>query len=256
MGLDVNAIRQKLKDLQNTNNKRQNLWKPEPGEQIIRIVPYQHDRSNPFLELYFHYEVAKKNYLSPISFGEADPIAEFAEKLKNNGSKEDWTLGRKIEPKMRVYVPIIVRGKEQEGVKFWGFGKRVYEELLKLIADPDYGDITDPQNGRDIVVEFTQAESGGYPKTSIRVKPNVTPVTTDKDVLVKIAKEQQEITEIFKVPTYDELKEVLEKWLNPDESDEEDSSEEAGSTNTNTAVATGVTATKNVDDAFDELFND
>ena len=40
-----------------------------------------------------------------------------------------------MEPKMRTYVPVLVRGKESEGVKFWGFGKLVYQELL----GDDYG---------------------------------------------------------------------------------------------------------------------
>ncbi|MAP03164.1 MAG: hypothetical protein CMF85_05080 [Candidatus Marinimicrobia bacterium] len=55
-------------------------------------------------------------------------------------------MGRSLMPKMRTFVPVIVRGEEAEGVKFWGFGKEVYQELLGVIADPDYGDITDPEN--------------------------------------------------------------------------------------------------------------
>ncbi len=45
--------------------------------------------------------------LSPITFGNADPIVEFAEKLKKTGDKDEWLMGRKIEPKMRTYVPVI-----------------------------------------------------------------------------------------------------------------------------------------------------
>ena len=55
---------------------------------------------------------------------------------------------------MRTFKPVIVRGEESEGVKFWGFGKTAYQELLSIIIDPDYGDITDPKNGRDITLEF------------------------------------------------------------------------------------------------------
>ena len=33
---------------------------------------------------------------------------------------------------MRTYVYVLVRGEESEGIKFWGFGKTVYQELLKL----------------------------------------------------------------------------------------------------------------------------
>ena len=63
--------------------------------------------------------------------------------------KETWLKGRKMQPKLRTYVPIIVRGKEEEGVKFWGFGVQVYEQLMAALNEPDYGDITDLVNGYD-----------------------------------------------------------------------------------------------------------
>ena len=86
---------------------------------------------------------------------------------------------------MRTFAPVVVRGKESEGVKFWGFGKTVYQELLGVIADPDYGDITDATNGRDIGIERqTPAEAGNqYGKTTVRVKPNQTPITEDAEML-------------------------------------------------------------------------
>ena len=216
MAIDLNAIKAKLNQLQTTGTRRNNLWRPEPGKQIVRIVPYQHDRSNPFRELYFHYDLGKKNYLSPITNGKADPVVEFCEKLKASGNSDEWKLGKKMEPKMRTYVPILVRGAESEGVKFWGFGKQVYTELLGIISDPDYGDISDPMGGRDILVEFTPAEAGAFPKTTIRVKPNVTPMTEDKNVAEQAANNQSNLDDIFKEPSYDDLKGALEEWLNPD----------------------------------------
>ena len=175
-----------LSQLQQSNQRTTNLWKPSPGKTQIRIVPYKFNKDNPFIELYFHYDLGGKNYLSPISFGRPDPIEEFSTKLKNTGNKEDYQLGKKLEAKLRTFVPVIVRGEENEGVKFWGFGKTVYQELLGFISDPDYGDISDPTNGRDVVVEFHTAEETGksFPSTTIRVKPNVTPVSDNKEVIV------------------------------------------------------------------------
>ena len=108
-------------------------------------------------------------------------------------------LGRKLDAKMRTFLPVVVRGEEAQGVKFWGFGKTVYQELLGFIADPDYGDIADPMTGRDIVVEFKTAEETGanFPSTSIRVKPNQTPITEDKEQLKGMIENQQEITQIY-----------------------------------------------------------
>jgi len=249
--MDLNAIKNRLNQLQTTNNRTSNLWKPQPGNQIVRIVPYKFNKDNPFIELYFHYGLANKNYLSPISFGRPDPIEEFAQKLKGTGSKDDYRLGRKVEAKMRTYAPVIVRGEESQGVKFWGFGKTVYQELLSIIADPDYGDITDPVSGRDIAVEFKTAEETGasFPSTSIRVKPNQTPITEDASLLESLTENQKNITEIYQEQSYEELTTALNEYLNGGSSEEESEEEKKVDTpSTNYS-------SKETSDAFDDLFN-
>ena len=251
--MDLNAIKNRLSQLQTTNNRTSNLWKPSPGSQVVRIVPYKFNADNPFIELYFHYDLGGKNYLSPISFGRPDPIEEFAQKLKSTGSKDDYRLGRKIEAKMRTFAPVMVRGEETQGVKFWGFGKTVYQELLSIIADPDYVDITDSVNGRDVAVEFKTAEETGksFPSTSIRVKPNQTPITEDASVLESINESQKNITEIYTERSYDELTQALDSYLNGDSSNEEETKQEEVK---ETAPASSYDK-KETSDAFDDLFN-
>ncbi len=252
--MDLNAIKQRLNQLQTTNTRTSNLWKPQPGNQIVRIVPYKFNRDNPFIELYFHYGLGDKNYLSPISFGRPDPMEEFAQKLKSTGSKDDYRLGKKIEAKMRTFAPVVVRGEEKEGVRFWGFGKTVYQELLSIIADPDYGDITDPVNGRDVAVEFKTAEETGksFPSTSIRVKPNQTPITEDAAVLESIKESQKNITEIYQERSYDELTQALNDYLNGDSEEKEETVKE---TVKETVSETKSYDSKETSDAFDDLFN-
>ena len=250
--MDLNAIKKRLNQLQTTNNRTSSLWKPQPGKTQIRIVPYALNKDNPFIELFFHYNLNNRSYLSPISFGRPDPIEEFAQKLKASGSKEDYQLSRKLEAKMRTFAPVIVRGEEKQGVKFWGFGKTVYQELLSIIADPDYGDITDPVNGRDVVVEFLSAEETGasFPKTNIRVKPNQTPISDEPDVL-ELVKDQQDIRDIYQELSYDELTEVLNEWLNPSEETEE-AEAPSETVSTKELEKSKVSSTS---DAFDDLFN-
>ena len=246
--MDLDAIKSRLNQLQNTQTNA--FWKPQPGKSQIRIVPYLHDKNNPFSELFFHYSlVPNKTVLSPLSYGRPDPVQQFADKLKSTGNKDEWIQGKRIEPKMRTFVPVVVRGEESEGVKFWGFGKTVYQELLGIIADPDYGDISDATTGRDIVVERqTPAEAGNqYGKTTIRVKPNQTPLSDDSNLLTKLLDEQPDIKELYQEPTFDELKSHLSNFLNPSDSTEETTEKEPE------MVATE--GSSNVEDDFDKLFN-
>ena len=250
--MDLNAIKQRLNQLQTSNTRTSNLWKPQPGTQVVRIVPYKHNTDNPFIELYFHYDLGGKNYLSPISFGRPDPIEEFAQKLKSTGSKDDYRLGRKVEAKMRTFAPVVVRGEETQGVRFWGFGKTVYQELLSIIADPDYGDITDAVSGRDVAVVFKTAEETGksFPSTSIRVKPNQTPITEDASLLESLTEDQKNITEIYQEQSYEDLTQALNDYLNGGSTTEENKEDDKK------VLADATTYdSKKTSDAFDDLFN-
>jgi hypothetical protein len=145
------------------------------------------------------------------------------------GDKEDWKAAKAMEPKLRTFVPVIVRGEEGEGVRFWGFGKTVYQEILGYIADPDYGDITDPTAGRDLTVEYVSAEDAGtsYPTTTLRVKPNQTPISEDSAKAKAFIDEQTAITELYQELSYDELKNVLESWLDPTKATQTTSNEKS-----------------------------
>ena len=250
--MDINAIKSRLNQLQNTSSTANAFWKPQPGKSQIRITPYIENKDNPFVELFFHYSlVPKKTVLSPLSFGRPDPVQQFADKLKGSGDKDEWIQGKRIEPKMRTFAPVVVRGEESEGVKWWGFGKTVYQELLAIIADPDYGDISDVMTGRDIVVERqTAAEAGNqYGKTTIRVKPNQTALVEDMDLSKKLLTVQPNIVELYTEPSFDELKSHLSNFLNPDGATEETTTE-----NKEPEMVTSQ-ASSNVEDDFDKLFN-
>lgn len=238
-GIDMDAVKSRLEKFKKTNKNSNLTWRPNEKEQTIRIVPYKYQPDNPFVELYFHYGLNGKTYLSPISFNEPDPIMEVAQKLKNAGDKESWKMGKDLEPKLRTFAPVVVRGKEAEGVKFWGFGKTIYEQLLTNIADPECGDITDPVTGRDIVVSTVKEEGKQFASPKMRIKMTQTPVTTDPEIINKIVKEQPDIRELYELKSYEELEAALRKHLNPEE--EEEAPEETDETPAKTETATETT---------------
>jgi hypothetical protein len=279
MAIDLKSIKNRLNTLKNSTSKTAEFWKPKPGKYIIRVVPYTHNKDNPFIELFFHYNINNKTYLSPISFGRPDPIVEFSDKLKRMGG-DDWKAGKKLEPKLRTFVPVLVRGEESDGIRFWGFGKTVYQELLGYIADPDYGDITDPMTGRDIAIEITSPEENGtsYQMTSVRIKPRETPLSEDSKKLEEYLTTQTNIADLYEELSYKELSDIFSNWLNggkgsdsgddvptpsetnsdDDELDEvlESNAKKFRKTEDDASVTQTKSKTADVAAAFDDLFND
>jgi hypothetical protein len=252
------------------------FWKPAVGKQTIRIVPSAYNKSNPFSELYFHYGIDKNPIISPTNWNEKDPIVEFAKQLRTSKDKESWRLARKLDPKMRVFVPIIVRGEEADGVKLWGFGKEIYMELLSMIEDEDIGDYTDIISGRDLNLTTVGADTTGtgFNKTTVRARTKESTLTDDDTLLQTILKDQPEPLKMFSRMSFEDMKSVLQKWLAPDEEEGVISSEPATNFDDAKAAAPAAeelpwkkpanpftleTQGKKVEskaDKFDSLFND
>jgi hypothetical protein len=233
--MDINSIKAKLSALQTQQSRpsgeaRKNVfWKPAVGKQTIRIVPSAYNKSNPFSELYFHYGIDKNPIISPTNWGEKDPIVEFAKQLRTSKDKESWRLARKLDPKMRVFVPVIVRGEEADGVKLWGFGKEIYMELLSMVEDEDIGDYTDIVSGRDLNLTTVGADTTGtgFNKTTVRARTKESTLTDDDTLLQTILKDQPDPLKVFSRMSFDDMKSVLQKWLAPDEEEGVISSEPA-----------------------------
>ena len=243
--MDLSVISSKLEQLTTPKgggagqktDRSQYFWKAQLGKQQIRVVPSVLNKDNPFQEVYFHYGIGNRTMISPINFGEKDPIVEFAKELRKTSEPENWRLAKKLEPKMRVFAPVIVRGEEEKGARYWEFGKQIYQELLSLANDEDIGDFTDTSNGFDMTVEVVQGNP--YPQTSVRVKPKQTPLSDDNDAVEKWTTEQPELFKYFKKYSYDEMKAALAGFLNPEESQESTPLDTANSSNSSDDIRTG-----------------
>lgn len=256
--MDLAKLKNRLASLQNPKGQKkelsQDLWRPAVGKHNIRIVPSAYNRDNPFKELFIHYGINNKMMLSPTVYGEKDPIVEFAQQLRKTS---DWQSAKKLEPRLRVFVPVIVRGEEDKGVRLWEFGKQTYMELLKFFEDEDIGDFTDPVEGRDIVVETHDKATTGlmYNTSTVRISVKISQLSRDAEQVKLWLEKQPDPMTLFKHWTYDEMKSALEAHLNPEEElkqavdhveeTPEDTAPKQYSLNTNK---------KAVDDNFDDLF--
>ena len=232
--MDLNMIKSKLGSLQSNSNKPKGekidyttlYWKPkQEGKYQIRIVPSKFNKEWPFTEVSLHYGFDKFAIYSLSNWGEADPIVEFAKKLRETNESENWKLAKKIDPKMRVFAQVIVRGEEDKGVRFWEFGKNIYQSLLSLADDPDYGDYTDINEGIDFTLEAKYGDVGGRQVllSSITPKRKSSPLSTDADLVKSWLENQNEILELqgkYK-KSYDTIKKLLAKFINPEAEVEE-----------------------------------
>lgn len=276
--MDLNLAKQKLAAAQNKGNQTREkidytkiFFKPKPGKYQVRILPNKYDKAWPIREVQFHYGFAKGPILALSNWGEADPIADFAKQLRKSADKEDWQLAKKIEPKSRFFAAVVVRGEEHLGARLWEFGKLTNDQLVGIAADDDYGDFTDITDGRDFTIEATEDVVAGRKgiKCNIRVKPKTTPISEDAALVEKLLNEQPDILGINRKYTYDALKDILTKWLNPEDeaateapiASKDEEEEDDFITEINKPVAPAYTLetpaakTSNAD-KFDNLFND
>ena len=228
--MDLKSIKNKLGALQSQGKSKEkidyskSLWKPkQEGKYQIRIVPSKLDKTNPFKEVFIHYGMSKYPMYALTNWGEKDPIVEFAKQLQKTNDKENWKLSKKLEPKMRIFAPVIVRGEEDKGVRLSEFGKEIYMQLLGIADDEDYGDYTDINEGRDFTVEAVMGDIGGRQglKSSIRIKPKTSPLSASKNDIELWLEEQPDILELQRKIEFDKMKELLQNWLNPEDATEE-----------------------------------
>ena len=227
--MDLSLLKKRLDTLQSKSAPSQKtdystiFWRPTVGKAQVRIVPSAYDSKSPFTELKFYYGITNKVMVSPLNFGDKDPIAEFAAKLRQGEyDRENFSLAKKLDPKTRIFIPVVVRGEEDKGVRLWQFGKMIYEDLLSMAMDDEIGDYTDIVNGRDFTLETVGPESTGtnYNKTSVRPRMKTTPLSSDKAQVETWIKEQPNPKDVFKRFTFDEMKSALAKWLSPEEDKE------------------------------------
>lgn len=259
--MDISVIKSRLSALQNPRGGQkkdlsQTIWRPSVGKHSVRIVPSVFNKQNPFKEVYMHYGINNRSMMALTNFGEKDPIVEFAQQLRKTSDKENWSLAKKLEPKMRVFAPVIVRGEEDKGVRLWEFGKQVYMDLLSIAEDEDVGDYTDPITGRDITVETAGKETTGlmYNTSTVRVRTKSTSLSEDSNKVKQWLENQPDPLTQFKRYSYDEMKESLLKHLNPEE-DLKESADEVVAKQPESNQYTLSTTKPSVDSAIDDLFD-
>ena len=220
MALNLDLMKQKMASLSGKGDgKKNNFWRPQDGENNIRIVPTAD--GDPFKEKFFHYGVGDQSFLCPKrNFGDKWPVCDFANQLWNEGTEESKQLAKGMFAKQRFFSPVLVRGEEAEGVKVWGYGKLAYQKLLGIVLDPDYGDITDPEDGNDLKLMYGKQPGASYPTTDIRPRPRKSVLCDDAvggdERCAELLEKVPNIDSVFERKTTEEVRGILDAHLSGD----------------------------------------
>ena len=139
--------------------------KETQGQRRLRILPTT-DGSSPFKEVWYH-EIQvdgkfQKFYDPGKNDNERSPLNEVYEELRSTGKDSDKELAKQYLSRKFYIVKVIDRDNESDGVKFWRFKHNYKNEGILDKIIPIWrakGDITDPDNGRDIILELTKAKT-------------------------------------------------------------------------------------------------
>lgn len=232
MAIDFELLNQVLSNSKNkyrNNTNKQSFstsfWKPQPGVQVVRIVPYKYNNTKiPFIPYSFYFFMMpeiKRPFLAPSFYNHPDPIKEAQAALFASGDPADVEIAKKMNDSKRFYTAVIVRGREHDGIKLWGCSYTVATEISDIMRG-EHGDITDLNNGYDLTVEcFPKGVRGRYPVTTVKASiKNSLAFDPNDAVMQNLFQNPPNINDIFKEPTYDELKEAVNKWLHPDAASE------------------------------------
>ena len=244
MGIDLSKMKAKREALENRGNGKSVFWRPEDGEQTIRVLPPSD--GDPFKEYWFHYNLGKNpGFLSPKkNFGESDPLDDFIRQLYKDGSEESVKMAKNLSARQRFFSAVIVRGEEDKGPRLWGFGKMAYKELLNLVLNPDYGDITDVAEGTDLVINYGKPPGAQFPQTAITPRRRPSALSESEDEVRSWLDAIPDFDETFERKTPEQVQTMLDEFL-LDASDAEETSTESTHYNSN--------SDNSVDRAFEEL---
>ena len=225
MALDKEKMRRKLQELENQENKTGsrkstgNFWSPSAGDHTIRIV--DGPDGDPFFSFHLHYNLGDQyrgGVLCPKhEFGEKCPVCEYGTELWRSGEEYARQMAKKYFASQRFFSAILIRGEEEEGIKWWGYSKTVYKDLLGLTLNPEYDDIVDLEKGTDLNITYVPGDrkANTFAKTTIVPSRRDSPLLDDPEKVQALMDSLPKLETLMKRKTPDELAAILGSHLDP-----------------------------------------
>lgn len=199
------------------------FWKPAQGRSTVRILPEVGKMGWFFKEVGTHY-FDTSVYCPAVNDGSDCPACEVNELLFQAGRKDaasDFRVRRSF------WMNVVVRGQEGDGPRIFTPGVMIFNSLAALIQDPEYGDISDFDEGFDIKID----RSGEGLSTEYQVMPSrhPSPLSQDEDEAEEWMEEARDIETFIagSIKSYDDIAKAVgaDVYLDDDYDEDEDDDE-------------------------------
>lgn len=226
--LNMDAMKSKLDAESQSGGYNAEYDKLQQGKNVRRVLWPKGESESFYSEGYLHFGLGadgKSVATCPKTWGSKEkcPICEYVEQLQKSKNKDDKKLADDIKAKRRIYINVLNRDDDDEETpKVLPIGVTILKGLLETICDADYGDITDPEEGRDITI--TRKGQGLKTEYTVLPKPKSSVVSESKTT-DELEEEMTDLDSLFIKKSYEELEAIL-NGEEHDSDDEEDEDEE------------------------------
>lgn len=216
----IEAIKNPKKNQNGGGNEGyKSKWRPKPESQSdVRLFGYPYnEREEPFLELWFHYNVGY-SFLCPAKMKNAKcPVCDFSNQLfkksKENfgtdAAKQDYFLAKDLSAKQRFVAAMVDRSDPELTPRFWEFNEKTYLELLQKLVDRDYKSYLDVLKGFDMTVTSQKIKDKKYADISFQFRPVQCRLADTDKKIKEILDGLPKIETVYEMLTEEQIKQRL-----------------------------------------------
>ena len=212
-------------DAENTPALYNEVLKTTPGNTYtVRLLPFAKDPKNTFYHYFNHGWVsfATGQYvqaLSPMTFGERDPIAEERFRILRMGTEDEKERVKAIKRVEKYLVNVYViddpTNPDNNGkVKLLRYGKQLHKIIMEAIEGEDaeeFGPRIFDLGSNGVSFKIKCENQGEYPTYVSSRFTSAGRFNLSEDEQKKIYEGVYDLTKVYSLKSYDELKQMLDE---------------------------------------------
>jgi len=184
-------------------------WRPQVGKNMIRILPNWRNPSDVFYKkVYVHWNVGENQRKvvcrKTLDERESCPVCEFVEELLRSSSADDVRYGEAMQQAERYAMNILDGSDLERGPQVFECGRGLFQDILWMFTDGDYGDLDDYREGRYILIERTGT---GMTDTRYSTMPAANPAPVDPEA---IADQLNDLDQLYMPLPVEDIVAILE----------------------------------------------